>query len=119
MHAGIMQKLFIVYEQIKAMLPHKRFTRKKENFTCKHCGKQVEGNGYTDHCPYCLWSLHVDINPGDRRSKCGGLMEPVRVVYENGNMMIYYRCTKCNMIKRIKAAANDNEELLYALVNKT
>ena len=55
----------------------KQFQRKKENFVCEHCGQEVIGNGYTNHCPSCLHSKHVDINPGDRAETCGGLMEPV------------------------------------------
>ncbi|HLL91284.1 MAG TPA: RNHCP domain-containing protein, partial [Tepidisphaeraceae bacterium] len=56
-----------------------RFTRQVEDFTCGHCGRSVRGNGYTNHCPGCLWSRHVDVNPGDRAAACGGLMEPVAV----------------------------------------
>ena len=39
-------------------------------------GKKVEPLGYTsrNHCPFCLWSLHVDENPGDRACECGGEM---------------------------------------------
>ena len=55
----------------------KQFNRKKENFVCENCGEKVEGNGYTNHCPNCLWSKHVDINPGDRQEECKGLMVPV------------------------------------------
>ncbi|MEM0106828.1 MAG: RNHCP domain-containing protein [Candidatus Micrarchaeaceae archaeon] len=100
------------------MVQQKRFIKRKENFICKHCGMHIKGNGYTDHCPYCLWSLHVDINPGDRQSNCGGLMKPIRTIYENSSIIIYYKCTKCNIMKRVKAAKDDNEELLYALANK-
>lgn len=49
-----------------------------EVFTCKNCGRVVvpEGAGSThrNHCPNCLCSLHVDEEPGDRASACGGLM---------------------------------------------
>ena len=41
-----------------------------EDFICENCGKDVEKSSYTarDHCPYCLYSKHVDINPGDRKN---------------------------------------------------
>ena len=52
----------------------KLFERNVEDFVCTVCGQQVEGNGYTNHCPKCLSSLHVDINPGDRASSCYGVM---------------------------------------------
>jgi Zn finger protein HypA/HybF involved in hydrogenase expression len=48
------------------------FKRTIEDFTCEHCGEQVTGNGFTNHCPQCLWSKHVDIDPGDRLALCGG-----------------------------------------------
>lgn len=59
-----------------------------EVFTCKNCGRVVvpEGAGSThrNHCPNCLCSLHVDEEPGDRASACGGLMEPVAVWVRKG-----------------------------------
>jgi len=61
------------------VLDTKKFKRTKENFTCENCGFLVEGDGYTNHCPRCLWSKHVDINPGDRCSNCFGMMEPIDV----------------------------------------
>lgn len=30
------------------------------------------GSNHRNHCPNCLYSLHVDIEPGDRESECGG-----------------------------------------------
>lgn len=56
----------------------KRFSKNDSGFVCAHCGKKVEPLGYTsrNHCPFCLWSLHVDENPGDRACECGGEMEP-------------------------------------------
>ena len=58
----------------------KRFSKCVEDFTCEECGSPIEGNGYTNHCPNCLYSKHVDINPGDRKSTCGGIMAPIRVL---------------------------------------
>ncbi|HYC79501.1 MAG TPA: RNHCP domain-containing protein, partial [Candidatus Binatia bacterium] len=55
----------------------KLFQRTPENFVCENCGTKVSGNGYTNHCPNCLYSKHVDNNPGDRLNKCHGLMEPI------------------------------------------
>ncbi|MBU3901416.1 RNHCP domain-containing protein, partial [Patescibacteria group bacterium] len=46
----------------------KKFQRKIEDFVCGHCGPKIKGTGYTDHCPKCLWSQHVDVNPGDRQA---------------------------------------------------
>ena len=64
------------------------FQKKIENFTCGDCGAKVKGNGYTNHCPVCLWSKHVDVNPGDRQNICGGMMRPVAVEFDHGEYMI-------------------------------
>ena len=54
-----------------------------DTFTCKVCGRvctpQNAGSDHRNHCPNCLSSLHVDEEPGDRASDCGGIMEPVAV----------------------------------------
>ena len=94
----------------------KRFTRKIEDFKCEKCGAQVKGTGYTDHCPKCLWSKHVDNNPGDRASDCKELMMPIHSEYTRGQFMITYRCMACGMLKRVKAAKEDNEELLHSII---
>ena len=75
--------------------------RKEENtgFVCRHCGREVlplTGGSYRNHCPFCLYSLHVDIIPGDRASECGGLMEPVGIIHNSGKgWQIVHRCQKC------------------------
>lgn len=45
------------------------FTEIDEEFICEHCGQHVPKLGYScrNHCPYCLYSKHVDVNPGDRQ----------------------------------------------------
>ena len=51
-----------------------------DSFTCKVCGRlctpQNAGSDHRNHCPNCLSSLHVDLEPGDRASDCGGIMDP-------------------------------------------
>jgi hypothetical protein len=95
----------------------KNFIRKKEDFVCEHCGERVKGNGYTDHCPKCLWGKHVDKTvPGDRGSDCQGLMEPTRVFYEKGRYKIAYKCIECNHEFGVKAGIGDSRELLVDMV---
>jgi DNA-directed RNA polymerase subunit RPC12/RpoP len=94
------------------------FTRRVEDFTCLHCGRAVRGSGYTNHCPACLWSQHVDVSPGDRAESCGGLMEPIAVVFEHGEYVIGFRCTKCSHRWRNKAGAADSREALHALMGR-
>lgn len=92
----------------------KKFSRRIENFTCAHCGAAVQGNGYTNHCPVCLWSRHVDNNPGDRAAECGGLMRPVAVTVAGGGFIITHKCEKCGKTIRQKSADNDNTDALIA-----
>ena len=96
----------------------KIFQRKKENFVCENCGTEVMGNGYTNHCPKCLYSKHVDINPGDRAEKCGGLMVPIDIEIKNGQYIIIHRCQKCGITRRNKACENDDFEAILALAKK-
>lgn len=90
-------------------------------FICAHCGRQVQplDNGsYRNHCPFCLYSLHVDEFPGDRRASCGGLMAPIAARYHSKKgYQIVHRCLKCNAVQvniaaRAAAQPDDLEALL-------
>jgi len=95
----------------------KNFIRKKEDFVCERCGERVAGDGYTDHCPKCLWGKHVDEEiPGDRDSDCKGLMEPVEAEYKGGKFRICYKCEKCNHRFVVDAGKSDNKEEILKLV---
>jgi len=100
------------------MLTPKKFQRTKENFVCENCHQEIIGNGYTNHCPHCLWSKHVDVNPGDRLSLCQGLMEPINIELKQGNYFILHRCLKCGYEKINKTAEDDDFETILALVKK-
>lgn len=53
---------------------------------------------------------------GDREETCHGLLEPIRVELDSKKgYVIVYRCQKCGMIRRNKAAEDDNKELLIQL----
>ncbi len=99
-------------------MQEKRFQRKKEGFVCEHCGKFTRGTGYTDHCSECLWSKHVDVNPGDRKSGCGGLMKPIAAEVKGEGYIIYYRCEKCGHEHRVKSSPEDNFEKILELVKE-
>ena len=94
----------------------KRFKRNIENFICEKCDKKVMGNGYTNHCPYCLWSKHVDINPGDRMSECGGAMWPAAVDQKAGEWRILHKCLTCRYEKWNKISEDDDVEKIIQLV---
>jgi hypothetical protein len=91
------------------------FIKTKENFVCEKCGFFVEGNGYTNHCPKCLWSKHVDVFPGDRQEKCLGMMEPIGITKTGDEYVISHKCTKCGLKKTNKAVKEDNFDLIIEI----
>ncbi len=95
----------------------KLFQKTVEDFKCGHCGAEVFGDGYTNHCPKCLWSRHVDINPGDREAVCGGLMEPVSFEKRAGGYVILQRCVLCGFERKNSFVDGDNFEVLLELSN--
>lgn len=96
----------------------RRFTRNIEDFACAHCGTAVQGNGFTNHCPSCLYSRHVDENPGDRAATCRGLMEPVSVEQTRGRYVVVHKCLACGAVKRNKAASDDSPSALVEVARR-
>lgn len=81
-------------------------------FICENCGKKVllqaPGTKNRNHCPFCLYSLHIDIEPGDRSSTCQGLMKPIGVKYkEDGEEVIVHKCIKCGFVRWNRVAGDD------------
>ncbi|MBV9164205.1 MAG: RNHCP domain-containing protein [Pseudonocardiales bacterium] len=91
------------------------FLRRREDFTCLHCGTPVRGNGYTNHCPRCLWSRHVDVNPGDRAAECGAAMEPIGALSEGGEIIVVHQCLACGHSRRNRSALDDDRDVLLEL----
>ena len=94
----------------------KHFSRRTEDFICENCGTKVKGNGYTNHCPHCLYSKHVDINPGDRAADCGGMMEPIDIEQKDGNYIVVQRCKKCGFIRRNKTTSEDEFDAILNII---
>lgn len=84
------------------------FQKRKEDFLCEHCGKQVIGDGYTNHCPHCLWSKHVDEHPGDRAASCMSLMMPEQIKPHEQTFRIMHRCIGCNLKREVRTAKDDD-----------
>ena len=90
-------------------------------FTCKVCGWPVvsagAGTDHRNHCPNCLYSIHLDNAPGDRESDCHGRMEPISVWVRKKWRVGYYpqmpRLTRYLRVNRV--AADDNPMKLIAL----
>ncbi len=89
-------------------------------FTCTHCGRLVlpqgAGTQHRNHCPNCLYSLHLDVEPGDRAADCGGQMEPIAVwVRGKGEWAILHRCKRCGALSSNRVAADDHPLLLMSI----
>lgn len=95
----------------------KNFTMRDESFICEYCQREVSPLGYTarDHCPYCLFSKHVDILPGDRNNSCKGLLQPIGIEKFKDTYKIIYRCQKCNQLHKNIMARDDDMELIIQL----
>ena len=93
----------------------KVFNKLDEGFVCENCKREVSPLKYTsrDHCPYCLYSKHVDINPGDRLNKCLGLLKPIEIEKFRDTYKIIYKCEKCGEIhKNIIAKDDDMDKII-------
>lgn len=90
---------------------------KNEDFICLNCGKKVEKSTYTarDHCPFCLYSKHVDILPGDRLNLCHGLLKPIGIEKFKNTYKIIYKCDKCGEIHKNIMHNDDNMDLIIKL----
>ncbi len=96
----------------------KKFKMIDEEFTCYNCGKEVKPLGYTarDHCPNCLHSLHLDINPGDRASNCKGHLIPIGIEKnKKRGYKILYKCDRCNIQTKNIMATDDNMDQIINL----
>jgi len=96
-------------------MPDPKFQKRVEDFTCEKCGEQVRGNGYTNHCPHCLWSKHVDVHPGDRAESCCGMMEPKAIEGASPEYTIQHRCTRCSMERRNTVDATDDRTAVIGI----
>ena len=98
----------------------KKFNMIDEEFICENCNKKVAKLNYSarDHCPNCLYSKHLDINPGDRLNKCHGLLEPISIEKHKNTYKIIYKCQKCNIIHKNIMAIDDNYDEIIKLSSK-
>ena len=95
-------------------------------FTCKNCGKEIlpiPKGSFRNHCPFCLYSLHLDhLKPGDRASNCKGLMQPIGIQYQaKKGFQIIHQCVRCgkkqsNIICE-SLCQPDNQELIFRLMS--
>ncbi len=93
-----------------------KFIKRVEDFECGQCGTFVRGDGYTNHCPHCLHSQHVDIYPGDRAAQCGGLMMPTALDRRHGAERIIHRCLQCGHTGPNRVSPTDDLAVLAVLL---
>ena len=95
----------------------KKFNMIDEDFICENCKMEIKKAGYTarDHCNYCLYSKHVDTNPGDRQNTCRGLLKPIGIEKFKDTYKIIYKCEKCNVMHKNIMALDDNMDLIIDL----
>lgn len=95
------------------------------SFVCEQCGVKVSalgvGTAHRNHCPFCLWSKHLDsLLPGDRAGSCGGMMKPAGLTFKNkqggiGELMVAHKCMICGEIKKNRIAGDDRVEKIECL----
>ena len=95
----------------------KKFQERDESFICEHCQKKVNPLVYSsrDHCPYCLYSKHVDINPGDRKNSCKGLLKPIEIEKFKDTYKIIYECEKCKEKHKNIIAKDDDIDIIIQI----
>lgn len=95
----------------------KKFTMRDEEFKCINCGYMVSKLNYTarDHCPKCLYSVHVDNMPGDRMNDCHGLLVPIGIEKYKNTYKIIYKCSKCSKLHKNIIANDDDMDMIIKL----
>jgi hypothetical protein len=95
------------------------------DFRCAHCQAvisslhMVSGVNNRNHCPYCLWSLHLDLySAGDRLSACKAPMQPIGLTMKRsrnkyrydtgGELMLIHQCIECQTLSINRIAADDD-----------
>jgi hypothetical protein len=97
------------------------FIERDETFVCENCGFNVPVLAYScrNHCPKCLYSKHVDKDPGDRQEACHGMLKPIGL--ENNSKKGYsiiFKCDKCGMIRKNKMAEDDDFDVILKIVKQ-
>ena len=102
------------------------------DFRCAHCGywvtsnREFSGVNNRNHCPYCLWSKHLDLfEAGDRMSACKSTMRPVGLTIKRinkkygaggvGELMLVHQCQECGKLVANRIAADDDIETILAV----
>jgi hypothetical protein len=106
------------------------------DFRCVHCRAfvssehELSGVKNRNHCPYCLWSCHLDLYAaGDRLSACKAGMKPIgltmkrsRNKYQSrsrGELMLIHECMECGAISINRIAADDDAQTVVVVFQES
>jgi len=106
------------------------------DFRCEHCHAIVSsahllsGVNNRNHCPYCLWSCHLDLfAAGDRLSACKASMKPIGLTLKKGRnkyqreprgeLMLIHECVECKTLSINRIAADDDSATVMAVFEKS
>lgn len=106
------------------------------DFKCAHCHVIVSsahilsGVNNRNHCPYCLWSCHLDLYAaGDRLSACKGQMKPVGLTMKmgrnkyrlegGGELMLVHQCIDCGTLSINRVAADDDSSTIFTVFQES
>ncbi len=110
--------------------------KKNKGFECLYCHQWVScdrfiGTHFRNHCPYCLWSKHVDYKKsGDRQSLCHGSMKPIGLTFKQegfdkygkprqGELMIIHQCQDCGRLSINRIAADDDFQMILKIFEES
>ncbi len=112
-------------------------SKNQENvFSCGNCRRPIRSSGligtkHRNHCPFCLWSRHLDsCQPGDRKAECQARMEPIGLTFKHegvdkygklrqGELMIIHKCLGCGKLSINRIAGDDQPEAILNLLKKS
>lgn len=129
--APVWSKSRTKFEAQRGRFPHGA-PNAAQDFTCGHCRfpvttlRRLAGVLNRNHCPFCLWSRHLDLyRPGDRLSACKAPMRPVGLTLkqarkrygreDQGELMLIHICTDCGKVSINRIAADDDSEQILAI----
>lgn len=108
----------------------------EDSFCCVNCGAHVITNPLfagvinRNHCPYCLWSRHLDLfAAGDRLCACKAPMRPIGLTLkesrkkyvreDGGELMLIHACVECGRLSINRIAADDLSDLIFAVYERS
>jgi hypothetical protein len=106
------------------------------DFKCARChvlvssAHLISGVNNRNHCPYCVWSCHLDLYAaGDRLSACKSPMQPIGLTMKmgrnkyqresRGELMLIHQCTECRALSINRIAADDDAETVMAVFEES